>query len=115
MTVNGIPEKYYLCEKGTRVLVVCPDLPYTFSNTCMKPIEILKKWIDCFNASDVAGIVALYADNAVNHQVANAPVVGKEAISRMFADEFATAEMVCIVENSIQHSLKSKEGGLDLH
>lgn len=44
----------------------------------MKPIEILKKWIDCFNASDVAGIVALYADNAVNHQVANAPVVGKK-------------------------------------
>ena len=63
----------------------------------------------------MAGKVVLYADNAVNQQVANAPVVGKEAISRMFADEFATAEMVCIVENSIQHSLKSKEGGLDLH
>lgn len=65
----------------------------------MKPKEILKKWIECFNASDVEGIVALYAEDAVNHQVANAPVVGKEAISRMFADEFATAEMVCIVEN----------------
>ena len=51
----------------------------------------------------------------MNHQVANAPVVEKEAISRMFADEFATAEMVCIVENSIQRSLKSKEGGSDLH
>lgn len=46
----------------------------------MRPKEILKKWIDCFNASDVAGIAALYADDAVNHQVANAPVVGKEAI-----------------------------------
>ena len=62
----------------------------------MRPKEILKKWIDCFNASDVAGITALYADDAVNHQVANTPVVGKEAIYRMFADEFATAKMVCI-------------------
>ena len=65
----------------------------------VKPKEILKKWIDCFNASDVAGITALYADNAVNHQVANDLVVGKESIRQMFEDAFATAEMVCIVEN----------------
>lgn len=45
------------------------------------------------------GIAALYADDAVNHRVANAPVAGKEAIRRMFAGEFATAKMVCIVEN----------------
>jgi len=31
--------------------------------------------------------------------VANPPVVGKDAIHRRFADEFATAEMVYIVEN----------------
>ena len=53
----------------------------------MTPKEVLEKWIDCFNASDVEGIVA------------NAPVAGKEAIRRMFAGEFATAKMVCIVEN----------------
>ncbi len=40
----------------------------------MRPKEILKKWIDCFNTADVAGLVALYADDAVNHQVAKAPV-----------------------------------------
>lgn len=57
MTVNGIPEKYYLCEKGTRSL--------------------------------------FYA--------------------QIYLTLFATAEMVCIVENSIQRSLKSKEGGSDLH
>ena len=62
----------------------------------MTPKEVLEKWIDCFNASDVEGIAALYADDAVNHQVANAPVAGKEAIRRMFAGEFATAKMVCI-------------------
>ena len=65
----------------------------------MTPKEVLEKWIDFFNASDVEGIAALYADDAVNHQVANAPVAGKEAIRRMFAGEFATAKMVCIVEN----------------
>lgn len=31
--------------------------------------------------------------------MANPPVVGKDAIHRRFADEFATAEMVYIVEN----------------
>ena len=36
----------------------------------MTPKEVLEKWIDCFNASDVEGIAALYADDAVNHQVA---------------------------------------------
>ena len=35
----------------------------------------------------------------MNHQVANAPVEGVEAIRRMFREEFAAAEMVCIVEN----------------
>lgn len=38
-------------------------------------------------------------DNAVNHHVANEPVVGKTAIRAMFEREFATAKMVCIVEN----------------
>lgn len=50
----------------------------------MKPKEILKKWIDCFNTADVTGLAALYADGAVNHQVANAPVVGKKAIHIRF-------------------------------
>jgi len=35
----------------------------------------------------------------VNHQVANEPVVGRDAIGRMFEREFAAAEMVCIPEN----------------
>ena len=35
---------------------------------------------------------------AINHQVANEPIHGKAAIREMFADEFATAGMTCIVE-----------------
>jgi limonene-1,2-epoxide hydrolase len=65
----------------------------------MSPKEILEKWIDAFNRADVETLASLYAENAVNHQVANEPVVGKNAIKSMFADEFAQAEMVCIPEN----------------
>ncbi len=65
----------------------------------MTPKEVLKKWIDLFNQADGEGIAELYAENAVNHQVANEPVIGKEAIKEMFVREFASAEMVCQPEN----------------
>lgn len=65
----------------------------------MRPKEVLKKWIELFNAEDAAGISDLYAEDAINHQVANEPVIGKNAIYNMFTNEFAQAKMVCIVEN----------------
>lgn len=65
----------------------------------MKPKEVLEKWIDCFNKADAFHIAELYADDAVNHQVANEPIVGKNAIYEMFSNEFSIAKMVCIVEN----------------
>lgn len=65
----------------------------------MRPKEVVNTWVDAFNKADVEAITALYHDNATNHQVANAPVVGKPAITEMFTNEFATAEMVCIVDN----------------
>jgi len=65
----------------------------------MTPKQVLEKWLDAFNKADFVAISNLYADNAVNHQVANEPIIGKEAISQMFAAEFANAEMVCIPEN----------------
>lgn len=55
--------------------------------------------MDAFNAKDVQALTELYHEDAVNHQVANAPVAGKKAIGEMFAQEFAVAEMVTIVEN----------------
>ena len=42
----------------------------------MKPKEVLEKWIDCFNKADAYHIAELYATNAVNHQVANEPIIG---------------------------------------
>ena len=52
----------------------------------MKPREILLQWIEAFNTADVELIASLYDDNAVNHQVANEPVIGKAAIKEMFTD-----------------------------
>jgi limonene-1,2-epoxide hydrolase len=65
----------------------------------MAPRETLQKWIDAFNQADLETISGLYADNAINHQVANEPVIGKTAIKEMFANEFAASEMTCIPEN----------------
>lgn len=65
----------------------------------MEPKAVVEKFVDYFNNKDIEGIAELYHDDAVNHQVANEPVVGKTAIRKMFENEFATAEMVCIVEN----------------
>ena len=68
----------------------------------MVPKEVLKKWIAAFNEADVEAISALYADNAINHQVANEPITGKSAIRKMFESEFSMAKMTCIPENIFQ-------------
>jgi hypothetical protein len=65
----------------------------------MTPKELLLKWIEAFNQGNAEQIAEFYAENAVNHQVANNPVVGKSAIYNMFRDEFALAKMLCIPEN----------------
>ena len=49
----------------------------------MTPKEILQEWIDCFNAADAVALANLYAQDAINHQVANTPVIGKTAIHIM--------------------------------
>jgi limonene-1,2-epoxide hydrolase len=64
--------------------------------------QVLHKWLDAFNKADAAAISDLYGDAAINHQVANEPIVGKQAIQKMFETEFANAEMVCIPENLFQ-------------
>lgn len=65
----------------------------------MSPKEIVRAWVEAFNRADVAVLASLYHEDAVNHQVANPPVRGREAIRQMFADEFRQTAMVCIVEN----------------
>jgi len=65
----------------------------------MRPKETVFKFVEMFNNRDVQGLADLYHDDAVNHQLANEPVCGKESIKKMFVREFALANMVCIVEN----------------
>lgn len=66
----------------------------------MTPRQVIKKWIECFNAADVDGLMALYAADAVNDQVVfSAPLTGSAAIRGMFELEFSRAKMICIEEN----------------
>lgn len=64
----------------------------------MTPRQVVELWIDRFNAADAGGIADLYDADAINHQVTQEPVAGRDAIRAMFEREFAQAEMVCIPE-----------------
>ena len=65
----------------------------------MKPKQTVEKWVKTFNKANADALSELYHPNTINHQVANAPIEGKEAIREMFEQEFSQAEMVCIIEN----------------
>ena len=65
----------------------------------MSPKKIVELWVEAFNRGDSCAIAEFYSENATNHQVAELPVEGKQAIKEMFAKEFANAEMNCLVEN----------------
>ena len=68
----------------------------------MQPREVVSAWIEAFNRADVDALTALYTQDAVNHQVAEAPVEGRARIREMFEAEFARAEMTCCPENIFQ-------------
>ncbi|MEO1030482.1 MAG: nuclear transport factor 2 family protein [Bacteroidota bacterium] len=61
--------------------------------------ELIKQWVKTFNAGDAEKLSEFYHDDAINHQVAYQPVVGKTAIRDMFMHEFNQADMTCIIEN----------------
>jgi limonene-1,2-epoxide hydrolase len=68
----------------------------------MEPRELVRRWVEAFNRADVETLASLYEEDAINHQVAEDPVKGRDAIREMFSKGFATAEMICIVENIFQ-------------
>jgi limonene-1,2-epoxide hydrolase len=80
----------------------------------MTPKQVVKAWADAFNRADADEVAAFYAENAVNHQVAESPVEGRTAIHAMFAREFANAEMVCIPENILEDGERAILGWRDL-
>lgn len=65
----------------------------------MSPKELVQEWVSRFNSADVEGLAALYAPDAVNHQVVMDPLLGRDAIRRMFLTEFGRAKMTCVIEN----------------
>ncbi|MFP6616209.1 MAG: nuclear transport factor 2 family protein, partial [Candidatus Hydrogenedentota bacterium] len=64
----------------------------------MNNVDVVREWLDCFNAADVDRLTALYAEDAVNHQVVMEPLEGRVAIRAMFEVEFGRAKMVCVPE-----------------
>jgi len=65
----------------------------------MSARKLVLEWVERFNRADIEGLVELYAEDAVNHQVVTEPLRGRAAIRRMFETEFGRAAMTCIVEN----------------
>jgi len=65
----------------------------------MQPRRLIEAWVDAFNRADADALAAFYGLDAVNYQVAESPVRGRAAIREMFANGFASANMICIVEN----------------
>ena len=41
----------------------------------MQPKELVELWVDAFNEGNAEKVSALYSEDAINHQVANEPVV----------------------------------------
>ncbi len=68
----------------------------------IEPRELVKRWVDAFNRADADAVAAFYAEDAVNHQVVQDPVAGRDAIREMFARDFDRATMVCQIENIFQ-------------
>lgn len=69
------------------------------SSQTVQPRQLVLAWVEAFNRKDADALAAFYAEDAVNHQVVDAPVRGRENIRAMFSTAFATANMVCVVEN----------------
>jgi len=64
----------------------------------MTAVELVQKWVELFNEGDAEKLAALYHADAINHQVTQDPVQGRDNIKAMFASEFEGAEMTCIPE-----------------
>ena len=69
------------------------------THEALTPKQTVEHWVEAFNRADADALAELYAEDAINHQVMNEHLHGRQAIRQMFATEFATANMVCLVEN----------------
>lgn len=61
----------------------------------------IERWVDLFNANGAEAITALYAEDAVNHQIALKPVVGRAAIEQFHRETFAAGPLTCTPINLV--------------
>lgn len=57
--------------------------------------DTVERWVELFNSGDATAISALYAEDAVNHQIALSPVVGRQAIEEFHRETFAGGPLTC--------------------
>jgi hypothetical protein len=74
------------------------SVPAELKGLGMTPKQVVKTWVERLNTRDATALAEFYYGDAINHQVTQEPVEGREAIRAMFEPEFATTEMVCIIE-----------------
>lgn len=65
----------------------------------MRPKRVVEMWVEAFNNGNADAISKFYSAEAVNHQVAETVVNGRDNIRDMFAGEFSQTDMTCLVEN----------------
>jgi diadenosine tetraphosphate (Ap4A) HIT family hydrolase/limonene-1,2-epoxide hydrolase len=63
-----------------------------------RPESLVTAWVSAFNAADAPALAAMYAPDAINHQLPEEPVQGRDRIRATFEREFQRAQMVCIPE-----------------
>ncbi|KUI16882.1 hypothetical protein AU193_22100 [Mycobacterium sp. GA-1285] len=61
--------------------------------------QVVERWVELFNAGDAAALSGLYAEDAVNHQIALQPAVGRDAIERFHRDTFDAGPLTCTPVN----------------
>ncbi len=68
----------------------------------MEPRELVKNGVLAFNRADADEVGKYYTEDAVNHQVVQEPVIARNAIKEMFAQDFGRATMACEIDNTFQ-------------
>ena len=79
----------------------------------MNPKELVTKWVEVFNQADAKAIADFYHPHAINHQVANEPIEGKEAIYEMFKNE--SHLLITLIYKLFNNILDSKTFAIEWH
>jgi len=80
---SGAYDWLSVAETRRRHTVAANSKPKTvIAERCLmnipSPKEVVKTWVNAFNAADAEAISGLYHADAVNHQIAKSPAEGRE-------------------------------------